>query len=286
MKVVRFCLFVLIAGFVFSSCQKQLGYTVLDAKGTLKDNGTGDCLPVTIYGSYQKDTLLLSSNSVDVQVNFSQLGNYTIKTDTINGYSFSATGTAAIPGLNTIHMQASGRPILPEVDVFHVKFDTSTCQINIIVTGLGAPAVGDSIVGNFNGNHIVFNVNDTARYSLTEVAGYNVLDISGNTNAAGDTSFVIGVGLPGTALLVPGTYDVTQYPANFVGAAYQDAITGATYFVAPGFTATPAPVFTVTITSVTATKVKGTFHGAIPDAFGVAPDLSTMTGQFSVTIYP
>lgn len=283
MKFVHFCLFVLVAGFIFSSCQKQLGYTVLDAKGTLKDNGSGDCLPVTIYGSYQKDTLLLSSNSVDVQVNFSQLGNYNIKTDTINGYSFSATGTAAIQGLNTIHMHASGRPILPEVDVFHVKFDTSTCEINIIVTGAGA-AANDSIVGNFNGNHIAFKVHDTARYNLTEVAGYNVLDIGGSTNAADDSSFVMGVGLPGTGPLVPGTYNVTQYPANFVGAAYQDPLS--TYFVAPGFTATPAPVFTVIITSVTASRVIGTFQGAIPDIFGVAPDLITTTGKFSVTIYP
>ena len=286
MKGIRIVLFVLSTVFILSSCQKQLGYTVLGATGTLKDNGTGDCLPVTIYGAYQKDTLLISSNSVDVDVNFTQPGNYTIKTDTINGYSFSAVGTAANIGLSTIHMQASGRPILPEVDVFHVKFDTSTCEINIIVTGTG-PAANDSIVGNFNGTHIVFKINDTARYNPAEVTGYNVLDISGFRNgSAADTAFVIGVGLPGTGPLVPGTYNVTQFPANFVGAAYQDGVTGDTYFVAPGFTATPAPVFTVTITSVTATKVKGTFSGAIPDAFGVLPDLSTMNGQFSVTIYP
>ena len=230
MSSIRFCLVFLISALVLSSCQKQLGFSVLDAQGTLKDNSTGDCLPVTIYGAYQKDTLLLSSNAVDVQVNFTQLGNYTVKTDTLNGYSFSATGTTGVLGLTTIHMQASGRPILPGVDVFHVKFDTSTCEINIIVTGAGggtaaytlggagSTCTGATLAGTYtagipttSANTVTLNVNVTAlgTYTLSSTTNGVTFAGSGNFTTLGPQTIVLtAAGTPTTAGTV--NYSVTS----------------------------------------------------------------------------
>ena len=71
-----------------------------------------------------------------------------------------------------------------------------------------------------------------------------------------------------------------------LAANYNNNVTGDSYIVIPGFTTTPAPPFQVHITSISGTKVTGTFSGAIPDFAGVNPDLIVQNGQFSVTIYP
>ena len=137
MKSLRILTVFLTAAFIFSSCQKELSLELGNAKGTLKEDATGDCLPVLINGSYQKDTLLKPTNYVDVQVNFTESGSYVIKSDTINGYTFGASGAVSATGLSTIRLLGSGRPINPGLNVFKVKFDTSVCEINIVVTGSG-----------------------------------------------------------------------------------------------------------------------------------------------------
>jgi hypothetical protein len=135
MKLLRSFLLFLSAAFIIVSCQKELSFEEGTARGTLKEDATGECLPATVVGSYKRDTLLNTSNYVDIQVDITQTGTYVIKTDTLNGYSFSATGVAAVAGLNTIRLQASGRPVAAALDVFRVKFDTTSCEINIVVTG-------------------------------------------------------------------------------------------------------------------------------------------------------
>ncbi len=137
MKFLRLLVLFFAAGLVFTSCQKELSFEAGDATGTLKADATGDCLPVIINGTYQKDTLLKSTNSVDVSVDIITTGAYFIKTDTLNGYSFSASGNAQTTGATTIHLVGSGRPLNPGVDVFTVKFGESICQINVVVTGPG-----------------------------------------------------------------------------------------------------------------------------------------------------
>ena len=139
MKFLRFCSLLFLLGFIFTSCEKEYSQESGAAIGTLKNDATGDCLPVSVNGNYQKDTVLTAANSVDIQVNIDQMGTYLIKTDTVNGYSFSATGEALATGSNTIHLVGSGKPLAvgTGIDVFHVSFDTSHCTFNVVVTGTG-----------------------------------------------------------------------------------------------------------------------------------------------------
>ena len=152
MKFLRFFLTLLIGTLLFSSCQKELSLEAGTATGTLKSDGTGDCLPILINGTYQKDTLLKAANYIDVQIEVVQTGNYNIYTDTLNGYSFNAIGQVADAGLQTIRLQATGRPISPGVDVFTVKFSGTTCQVNIIVTGTGGGGGGGTGAYTFGGS--------------------------------------------------------------------------------------------------------------------------------------
>ena len=71
MKFLRLLPVLFGAAIVFVSCQKELSFEGGDATGTLKKDATGDCLPITINGTYKKDTLLTTSNSADISVDIS-----------------------------------------------------------------------------------------------------------------------------------------------------------------------------------------------------------------------
>lgn len=293
MKILKLLSLFFIAGLLFSSCQKD--YELIDgisATGTLKKDASGDCMPVTVNGIYTANTVLAATNYIDLQVTIDEVGNYDIKTDTVNGYSFHGTGSVAVTGLNTIRLAGSGKPIIAGTDIFKVKFSGTSCEINVSVSagggGSGVPGTNsDSIVCKIDGIYRTFKINDTARYDDLSVTGYHVLNIEGESNAAGDDNFALGVGVPtGGSLTAGSTYVVNEYPAKFVGAAYASTPANSAYFVASGFGTAPAPLFTITITTISSTKVTGTFSGAIPDAFGVDPDINVQNGIFSVTIYP
>jgi hypothetical protein len=149
MKILCSIILLLTAIFFSSSCQKDFSFEAGYAKGLLEKTPTGDCSIITVTGSYQKDTLLkTSTNYVDIQVNISQTGRYFIKTDTVNGYSFSAADIFTVVGLNTVRLLASGRPKAASLDVFTVKYDTSSCQFKAVVTEGGPTPVSASFTLN------------------------------------------------------------------------------------------------------------------------------------------
>lgn len=102
------------------------------ATGTLGGAG-GACTPSTVNGTYTAGTVLSAGNTVAVNVNFATTGNYTISTNTVNGYSFSATGTASATGPTTITLAGTGTPLAAGTNSFTVTFGTSTCTFNVTV---------------------------------------------------------------------------------------------------------------------------------------------------------
>ena len=223
MKYLRSFLLFLSAAFIISSCQKELSFEEGTARGSLK-KASGDCLGANQVGTFKKDTLLTAGNYVDIQVDIIQTGTYVIKTDTLNGYSFSATGIIAVEGVNTIRLLASGRPVAPALDVFTVKFDTTSCQINIVVTGTGgggATAAKFTLVGspstctgakqsnNFyanvpttpaNRDTVFVNVTQAGTYSINTGAAINGLQFSASGTLAVGTNVPIiltATGMPG-----------------------------------------------------------------------------------------
>ena len=143
MKYLRLSFLLFSFAALISSCQKELSYEAGLGKGSLKKASTGECLPVTVNGNYKTDSLLKPTiNFVDIQVSVSEPGSYSIKTDTINGYSFNAAGVFVTQGLNTVRLIGSGKPIVASANMFTVKFDTSVCQFNVTVTGVGGGGGG------------------------------------------------------------------------------------------------------------------------------------------------
>lgn len=215
MKFLRLFIIVLTAGLIFSSCQKEFSAEAGNARGSLKLNATGDCTPAIIKGTFKKDTILKTTNYADIQVNITQTGTYYVKSDTVNGYSFSAAGAAVVTGTNTIRLLASGKPITPGVDVFTIKFDTSKCEFDVTVTGTGGGGGGGTAVytlggspgactgatlsgtymqgSSTTGNTATINVNVTTigTYNISTAANNVTFSGSGNFTATGPQTIIL-----------------------------------------------------------------------------------------------
>ena len=139
-------LLLLISVIFFNSCQKELYFDTIpatngQAAGTLKSN-SGDCLPSTVNGIFTKDSVLKTSNFIQVNTNITAIGTYTIKSDTIAGFSFIGTGTVTSTGNNVINLAGSGSPTSTGIKNFTITFGTSVCKIDVNVT---APTVANAV---------------------------------------------------------------------------------------------------------------------------------------------
>lgn len=220
-QLVLFLAAVLVIAF---ACQKELSFEGANtpAKGSLKDDASGDCLPQTVNGIYVAATALVpATNTIVVQVDVTQTGSYVVYTDTVNGYYFRTTGTFTTLGLTNITLRSSGTPFAAGIDNFVVTFDTTSCDIAVPVLPAGSGAAVFTLSGSpgscstptINGayavgtalgasNTVVLNVNVTTAgsYNITTTA-VNGMTFSGSgTLAVGaQTITLTGSGTPTTS---------------------------------------------------------------------------------------
>jgi len=123
------------------SCQRELFFETLPSAGSLLDS-SGNCLPKTVNGTYAEGYHTNDSNFINVAVHVTRPGAFSVTTNTVNGYSFSATGSFADTGINSVKLTAAGTPVNAGINVFTVSYDSSQCLIRLVVQPLGNnPAV-------------------------------------------------------------------------------------------------------------------------------------------------
>ncbi len=125
--------------FFLHACQKN-NDPGGESTGNLLSAITGDCTPVTVNGIFKVDSVLTSDHYVDVQINVTFGGSFTIKSDSINGYSFKKTGTVST-GVNTIRLYASGKPVATGTNTFTIIYGGTACNFSITVFGAGGGEV-------------------------------------------------------------------------------------------------------------------------------------------------
>lgn len=184
--------------------------TVLgESSGSLGGEGS-TCSPIIVNGSYTVDKALSTINTVEVQVNVTTPGTYTITTNEVNGYSFSGEGTFGSIGTHTVTLIGTGTPTASGTDSFTVTYDGGTCTFNVNVaasssTGSlqGAPGacLGSSVQGTYtastalvSGNTISVTVNvlTTGAYNISTdtVNGYS-FSASGTFGSTGTQTVVL-----------------------------------------------------------------------------------------------
>ena len=212
-------LHIAIIALLFFSCQKEVSFEFGQvSEGSLVKDINNNCLPATINGNYIAGKDLDGNNYIEVQVNVSKTGNYSIGSDTVNGYSFNATGNFKDTGSIIVKLIAHGKPGVTGNDHFQIVYGTSSCDEQVTVlngantasfTLPGAPGacLNDSIMGGYvhgialdTGNHVLISVNVTipGTYNISTglVNGYS-FSASGSFSTAGiQTVDLIASGIP------------------------------------------------------------------------------------------
>ena len=147
--------------------QVQLaGYTLVGSPNA--------CTYIQVAGQYIQDKPLNSGNTVDVKVDVTSPGNYSIHTDTLDGISFSASGHFSNAGIQVVTMTGMGTPLKPQNLNFSIMGDSSACTFPLTVDNSGSPATYviesglNLCIGNLVGSYTAGTaISATDTYSLT-----------------------------------------------------------------------------------------------------------------------
>lgn len=239
----RFLLFFFIAGLaLINSCQKEYSFENNESPsaGSLQSDVTGDCLPKTVAGSYVAGTALNGDSSyIEVQLDVTQAGSFTINTDRVNGIYFSNIGVFNTTGLNTVRLRGNGTPLVAGIHNFIVTYDSTECAVAVttLPAGAGEPAVftldgapGTCLSYTVNGTYIMgtpltvsntvsINVNVTTIgiYSISTAESNGMTFTGTGIFAATDQQIIVlnGSGIPDTAGNTPIPVTVGSSSCNF-----------------------------------------------------------------------
>jgi hypothetical protein len=286
----KYFLFALLLTATLFSCQKEFTIDAQPATGNVVKDSLGDCIPSVVSGSYVSSIATNASNYVDVNINFTQKGQYTIKTDTLNGFYFEAVGGIEETGVKSVRLQAKGTPIVAGINVFTVRFDSSFCEINVIVTGTSTAAEFTFLSTGTN-----CSATPNGLYQVGLAAGAsNWVDLAVSTTVAGNYNITAtstannGVSFSGTGSLAAGVGNVRLFATgtplvqgNFNYAVAQ-AASSCNFDISYG-AAAPNATYTVVCAAITA---QGTYVAGTPTTSSNSiqiPVLVNTAGNYNIT---
>ena len=98
------------------------------------------CVTSIVSGQYTAGTAMVFSNTVTISISVTKTGAYAIRTDTLDGISFSNTGQFTTTGTQNVMLTASGTPPFARNLTFTPLGGTSSCTFDLTVLTPGAPA--------------------------------------------------------------------------------------------------------------------------------------------------
>ncbi|MBL7710766.1 MAG: DNA/RNA non-specific endonuclease [Chitinophagaceae bacterium] len=109
---------------------------------------TINCAAVTVQGTYTGGLTLNNTNTITVPVNVTQVGTYSVSTATINGITFSGSGSFSTTGKQSITLQGTGIPVNNSTYFYLISAGAATCSFPVSI--ITAPS------GNFDNDHMLF----------------------------------------------------------------------------------------------------------------------------------
>jgi len=258
---------------------------------TLQNNG-GTCTTPIIGGTYAATQALTISNTVQLVANVTVAGSYNITTNSDNGITFSASGNFAATGAQPITFTGSGTPTTEGDNIFTPLITSGACAFTI--TTVAAAQVSSGILTcKIDGVLTTFNIRAVASLTVTGQPGLYIDGFQSVANNNTVPEFQLFLNNNDNSTFKPGTYDEkhfipTQTSMGYrieVDLLYQNSDQSFTrYNTASNFT-TPNPPFTIIVTSISATRVKGTFSGKMTNIFDGSTIIKTITeGSFDEPI--
>lgn len=175
------------------TCTPARTVTVLSAAATY----TMSCGSSTVNGVYKVGTALTASNTITLPVNVTSLGSYTITTNTVDGISFSASGTFTTTGNQNITLNGTGTPSSTTAKTLTITSDSqggvsTTCNVNVIVVipkkrlltfGESENGFGYNFSGIAASNKLITTASNfgTTNNSVVKYEGWTSIINGGNT---------------------------------------------------------------------------------------------------------
>ena len=252
------------------------------------------CTLPLVNGTYTANTPVSVSNTVVIKVNVTTAGSYNIVTNIVNGLSFSASGVFTSTGTDIpVTLNAAGTPLAAGTTT--LQFDAAaTCSFDIpvkaatVATGIFSCKI-DGVAATFT--------EMAAAGNQDPLAGTPYLSLNGYEDSNHDQQLEIYVSKGDQTAVGAGTYDEQHaVPTSATNLGYRIEID--LHLLNPDLTTTiwntssnipplitNHPAFTVIVTSVTATRVKGTFSGKLTNTLQGGTAFKTITeGVFDLPI--
>jgi len=99
--------------------------------------GTGNaCANTTVNGNYYPNFPLDASNTITLEATVTTPGEWSISTNTLNGYSFNGNGVFTTTGPVQISLYGTGTPVMIQTDTFTATANNGggTCTFDVAVT--------------------------------------------------------------------------------------------------------------------------------------------------------
>ncbi|HET9055538.1 MAG TPA: hypothetical protein VFN30_01695 [Chitinophagaceae bacterium] len=251
--------------------------------------GTGTCASATINGSYTTTAPLTSTNTVTLTVNVTTAGSYNITTNTVGGMTFAATGIFSSTGTQTVTLTGSGTPTTVGNNTLTVSGGCSFV-VNVTNTPTSATVYQCKIDGALT---IFTDMADAQTLNKLFNPPIPTLQLGGfaaSPSGSDPPEFNIYINKNDGSAVGTGTYNEKNLAALN---GYQIAINY--YKINPDMSVTvwntssniltANPPFTITVTSVTSTRVKGIFSGQLTNIFeGSTNTINITEGVFDLPI--
>lgn len=250
----------------------------------------GACTNATVNGTYTATTALTSTNTVSVQVNVTAIGAYTITTNSVGGMTFSKSGVFATTGVQNVTLDGSGTPTTAGANTLTIANNGCT----FIVTVVAAPA--GSAVFRCKVDGVLTNFTDRAHAeTLDDFFNPPVpyLFLEGYTeppNGADVSHLHIFIDKNDKSAITNGTYDGNGFAAlngYRIEIDYHKVYPDQSVIIwnTSSTLLTPNPPFTIIVTSVTSSRIKGTFSGKLTDLLqGSTTTMNITEGVFDLPI--
>lgn len=248
--------------------------------GTGASAFTPDCASAIPDGLYEATSQLNCTNTVDIDVNVTATGPYTITTTPVtNGMTFSASGTFTTLGTQTITLVGSGTPTNPGPTSIPMP-GTTPCNFTIDVDPV------PTVDWRFNVTNAPATAyqGETDDAQLLSVGPLTVFALLGSNSAGSDAITIALSDINGT-IANGETYSTSATVTNAAAFTYDlpfSANCSDTYSADPSITGATM-IFTVTSHNVAAKTIIGTFTGTAKNSAGAT--ITITTGTFRGT-YP
>ena len=253
--------------------------------------GAGACQVPLVSGAYQVNGTLTTANTVTIHVDVTTPGAYTIKTNTVNGMMFIALGKFTAAGTNVaVELSGVGKAETPGKSSFTI--DGTTCTFDVEVSAEPAGIFSCAIDGL--AYDFAYAAEAGVKDDLLNAGPDLYVDgFYGEPNGGYRPEFSISIQYLDGSPITPGMYDeksaigIKGYTiaVNYKAVNGTDVVIWGTTSNLPPLV-TNNPPFTINVTSVTATRVKGTFSGTLTNIFqGSTATKKVTDGSFDVAIH-